>query len=116
MNAVSDTMLIRNELKEKFLRDFTREEQLFFLKKAHEAAGKGYPVCEDLVHYCYFLTMSERLSGIDSRGAEGYLRFLHVEAKREMNKEIRHYEEKLEQNKLPAPDSAVHRLIKYLSR
>ncbi len=112
---MSDTLLIGNELKNKFLRDLTRGEQLYFLKKVGEAAGKGYPVCEDLFHYCYFLTMNERLSGIDSYGAEGYLRFFLVEARRDINKEIKHYEEKLEQNKLPAPDIAVQRLIEYLS-
>ncbi len=113
---MSDTLLIRNELKEKFLRELTRGEQLFFLKKAREAAGKGYPVGEDLFYYCYFLTMNERLSNIDSHGAEGYMRFLLVETRRDINKEIRHYEEKLEQKKLPDADAAVHRLIEYLSR
>lgn len=112
-----DTLLIRNELKEKFLRDLTQGEQLFFLKKAREATtGKGYPVCDDLFHYCYFLTMNERLSVIDSHGAEGYMRFLLVEARRDLNKEIRHYEEKLEQKKLPTPNAAGPRLIEYLSR
>ncbi len=113
---MSDTLLIRNELKAKFLRDLTRGEQLFFLKKAREAAGKGYPVCEDLFYYCYFLTMNERLSSMDSHGAEGYLRFLLVEARRDINREIRYYEDKLEQKKRPAPDTAVYRLIEYLSR
>ncbi len=113
---MSDILLIRNELKEKFLRDLTRGEQLFFLKKAKEATGKGYPVCEDLFHYCYFLTMETRLRGIDSHGTEGYLRFLLVEAGSDMNKEIRYYEGKLEQKKLPAPDNAAQLLIEYLSR
>lgn len=114
---MSDTLLIRNELKQKFLRDLTPGEQLFFLKKAREATTeKGYPVCDDLFHYCYFLTMNERLKGIDSHGGEGYMRFLLVEARRDMNKEIRHYEEKLEQKKLPAPDATGHLLIEYLSR
>ncbi len=114
---MSDSFLIRNELKEKFLRDFTLGEQLFFLKKAREATTqKGYPVCEDLFHYCYFLTMNERFSGIDSRGGEGYMRFLLVEARRDMNKEIRHYEGKLDQKKLPVPNAAGLRLIEYLSR
>ncbi len=113
---MSDTLLIRNELKQKFLRDLTPGEHLFFLKKAREAAAeKCYPVCEDLFHYCYFLTMNERVSGIDSLGGEGYMRFLLVEAKRDMNKEIRHYEEKLERKKLPAPATG-HLLIEYLSR
>ncbi len=113
---MSDTLLIRKELKEKFLRDLTRGEQLFFLKKAGESAAKGYPVCEELFYYCYFLTLNERMSGIDAHSAEGYLRFLLVEARCDINKEIKHYEEKLEQKKLPAPDTAVHRLIEYLSQ
>ncbi len=112
-----DALLIRNELKDKFLRDLTQREQLFFLKKAREATiEKGYPVCDDLFYYCYFLTMHERLIGIDSQGAEGYMRFLLVEGRRDIDNEIRHYEEKLEQKKQPAPNAAGQRLIEYLSR
>jgi hypothetical protein len=114
---MSDTLLIRKELKDKFLRDLTHGEQLFFLKLARDATtGKGYPVCEDLFHYCYFLMMNERLSGIDSHGGEGFLRFLLVEARRDIKKKIRHYEEKLEQKKLLVPNAAGHRLIEYLLR
>ncbi len=112
-----DTLLIRQELKDKFLRDLTQREQLFFLKEAGKATiGKGYPVCDDLFYYCYFLTMHERLIDIDSQEAAGYMRFLHVEGRRDINKEIKHYEEKLEQKKQPMPNAAGHRLIEYLSR
>jgi hypothetical protein len=109
---LSDTLLIRKELKDKFLRDLTPGEQIFFLKKAREAtAEKGYPVNEDLFHYCYFLTMKERLSGIDSRGGEGFMRFLLVEALRDMDQEIKFYQERLESRKRKNPDVKAYALL-----
>ena len=103
---MSDTELNRKELKNKFLRDLTPGEQLFFLKKAREAMlQKGYPACEDLFHYCYFLTMKERLSGMDSRGGEGYMRFLRVQAEKDMEQEIVFYRDRLEKKKLPVADT-----------
>ena len=109
---MSDIVPIRKELKEKFIRDLTPGEQRFFLKKAREATTqKGYPVCEDLFHYCYFLTMRERLSGIDSYGGEGYMRFLLVETRRDTEQEVRFYEEQLESRKRPHPDIMAYALI-----
>jgi hypothetical protein len=108
----SNTIPIRRELKEKFIRDLTQGEQRFFLKKAREAiTQRGYPVCEDLFHYCYFLTMRERLSGIDSYGGEGYMRFLLVETRRDTEQEVRFYEERLESRKQPHPDIMAYALI-----
>jgi len=108
----SDMVPIRRELKEKFIRDLTPGEQRFFPKKAREAiTQRGYPACEDLFHYCYFLTMRERLSGIDSYDSEGYMRFLLVETRRDTEQEIRFYEERLESRKRPHPDVMAYTLI-----
>ena len=108
----SDMVPIGKALKEKFIRDLTPGEQRFFLKKAREAiTQRGYPACEDLFHYCYFLTMRERLSGIDSYGGEGYMRFLLVETRRDTEQEVRLYEERLESRKRPQPDIMAYALI-----
>jgi len=108
----SDMVPIGKALKEKFIRDLTPGEQRFFLKKAREAiTQRGYPACEDLFHYCYFLTMRERLSGIDSYGGEGYMRFLLVETRRDTEQEIRFYVERLESGKGPHPDVMAYTLI-----
>jgi hypothetical protein len=107
------------ELKAKFLREFTPSEQLYFLKKAKESvAQKGYPVSEDLFNYCYFVTLKERLHGMSagSQGGEGYMRFLLVETSRDIEKEVRYYEGRLEQKKPAAPGTTDCRLIEYLSR
>ncbi len=55
---------LRKELKERFIRDLTPAEKALFLRKAKEAIfRKGYRATEDLFHYCYFLTVKERLRG-----------------------------------------------------
>lgn len=107
------------ELKAKFLRDLTPSEQLFFLKQARESVDrKGYPISEDLFHYCYFQALKERLHaiGIDSHGGEGYMRFLLVESRRDVEREIRYYEERLEQKKLPVSGAFSRHFIEYLRR
>ncbi|MEW6162528.1 MAG: hypothetical protein AB1606_04350 [Nitrospirota bacterium] len=108
---------MRKELKEKFIRDLNPSEKLFFLKKAREAIMlKGYPACEDLFHYCYFLTLKERFRGISPQGGEGYLRFLLVEGTKDVEEAIKLYEERLEKKKLPIPDTEGYKLIEYFSK
>ena len=108
--------MIRRELKEKFLRDLTHSEKLLFLKIAREAiTRKGYQAGEDLFHYCYFLTLKERLRGMDLREGDGYMRVLLVEGSKEMEHTVRMYEETLEKRKLPAPDPEGQKFIEYFS-
>ena len=113
---MSDTLSLRNELKERFKREFTPSEKLFFLKIAREAiARKGYQASEDLFYYCYFLTLKERLSSISPQRGEGYARLFLVEAKKDLEEEIKVYEERLEANKLPTPDVRGFKFIEFLS-
>lgn len=92
-------MSLRRELKEKFLSEFTPAEQVFFLRKAREAIQeKGYPSKEDLFHYCFFLTLRERIRVLHS-GAEGYARVLFVEGMREVEDAVKIHEERLERAK-----------------
>jgi len=108
--------MIRKELKDKFIQELTPSERFFFLRIAREAiAQKGYPAVEDLFHYCYFLTLKERLRGISTQGGEGYMRFLLVEGMKDIEDAIKLYEEKLEIKKLSGPDPAGHELLEYLS-
>ncbi len=113
-HAMFDQSVQWRELKAKFLRDLTPSEQLFFLKQARESvAQKGYPVSEDLFYYCYSLTLKERLSAIvtGSHSGEGYMRFLLVESRREIEKEVKIYEERLEKKRRPVTDAAAYRLL-----
>ncbi len=106
-----------NELKGKFLRDLLPGEQLFFLKKARECvAGKGYPVSEDLFHYCFFLTLRERLRLVGSGGGEGLMRFMLVESRREIEGEVRVLERRLEERKRPAAAEEGRLLTEFLAR
>ncbi len=105
-----------NELKAKFLREFTPSEQLFFLKRARECANlKGYPVSEDLFNYCYLLTILERLRLIDTQGCEGFTRLMLVQSQKEARDEIKVCERRLEAKKLPATDRSPSRLLEYLA-
>ncbi len=110
------SLLIRTELKEQFLSELTPSEKMFFLRKAREAIIlHRYPVCEDLFHYCYFLTIRERFRGIGPGRDEGHLRFLLVEGVKETEEAIKLYRERLERNRLPIPDSRGERFIEFLS-
>lgn len=105
-----------NELKERFLREFTLPEQLFFLKRARECVNlKGYPASDDLFNYCYLLTILERLRLIDSRGCEGFMRHLLVHSLKETRDEMKVYQKRLEAKKLPTADSSSSRLLEYLA-
>ena len=108
--------MLRKELKEKFLRDLTPSERLFFLKKAREAiAQKRYPPSEDLFWYCYSLSIKERMRQIRPANGEGYLRFLLVQGAKETDEAIKMYEERLEKKKLPASDAEGRMFIEYFS-
>ncbi len=93
---MSELSNVLEELKGRFIKEFTSPERLFFLQKAQEAINqKGYPVCEDLYYYCYFLTIKERLRNTKSSGSEGYLRLLLVHGMRETEDAINLHEERL---------------------
>jgi hypothetical protein len=107
---------MKEVLKERFLRELTPAERLFFLRKAKEAiAQKGYPAAEDLFHYCYFLTLRERMRGIRAARGEGYVRVLLVEGTREIEEMITLYQDRLEKRKTASPDPEALRFIEYLS-
>jgi hypothetical protein len=110
--------LLRQELKKKFIQELTPSEKIFFLKKAQESILlKGYQACEDLFHYCYFLSLEERFRSISPfKGeGEGYLRFLLVEGTKDIENAVTLYEEKLEKKKLSTPDVKSYQFIEFLS-
>lgn len=105
-----------DELKAKFLHEFTPSEQLFFLNKARECVNrKGYPATEDLFNYCYLLTILERLRLIDYHGCEGFTRLILVESQKETRDEIKFYERQLESKKQPIPNMLSSRLLEYIA-
>jgi hypothetical protein len=115
-SAMMDPSLQWKELKAKFLRELSPGEQLFFLKKARECVQKkGYPVSEDLFHYCFFLTVEERLRLIDPQGCDGMMRIMLVQSRKEVQDERKVFERRLEEKKQPAADRDVTGLLDYLS-
>jgi len=107
---------MKEVLKEKFLSELTPPERIFFLRKAKEAVGqKGYPAGEDLFYYCYFLTLRERMRGIETARGDGYVRVLLVEGTKEIEETLKTYEERLEKRKTISPDPEALRFIEYLS-
>lgn len=109
-------ILIRKELKEKFTIDLNPSEKIFFLKKAKEAILlKGYQACEDLFHYCYFLTIQERFHSISPQRDTGFLRFLLVEGAKDIEEAIKLYEGRLEKRKFYKSDFEGYRFLEYFS-
>ncbi len=109
-------MRMKEVLKEKFLKELTPPERVFFLRKAKEAVGqKGYPAGEDLFYYCYFLTLRERMRGIGTSQGEGYVRVLLVEGTKEIEETIKTYEKRLEKRKILPPDPEALLFIEYFS-
>lgn len=107
---------LRKELKEKFIQDLTPSEKIFFLKKAQESIMlKGYLACEDLFHYCYFLTLKERFSRISPQRGEGCLRFLLVEGAKDIEEAIKLYEERLKKKKIHRSDTKGYEFIEHFS-
>jgi hypothetical protein len=106
---------MREVLKEKFLSELTPSERIFFLRKAKEAIGRGYPAGEELFYYCYFLTLRERMRSIGTGRGEGYVRVLLAEGTREIEETIGMYEERLEKEKRVSPDPAGLRFMEYLA-
>jgi hypothetical protein len=108
--------MLRKGLKEIFTQELTPSEKFFFLKKAREAiTQKRYPAGEALFHYCYFLTLKERMRGISSLGSEGFMRFLLVEGKKNIEEAVTLYQERLDKRKVPPADSTGYKFIKYFS-
>ena len=116
-NMIPDESSLQKELKEKFLRELPASEKIFFLKTAREAiTSRGYPACEDLFYYCYFLTLKERMQGFRDHRGEGFMRFLMVEGTKRIDDEIRLYAERLERKKKPQPDVMGLRFIEFFSQ
>jgi hypothetical protein len=108
--------MLRQGLKDLFLQELTPSEKLFFLKKAREAIDqKGYPADETLFHYCYFLTLKERMRWIKTEGGEGFMRVLLVEGNKEIEDTIKQYEERLEKVKRPVPDPSGYKFLDFFS-
>ena len=106
--------MIRREHKEKFQQELTAPEQVFFLKTAREAINsKRYCPSEDLFHYCYFMTMKERMKTIIPSRGDGMLRILLVEGTKDIDDALKIYIDRLEETKGPAPDPSGERFIEY---
>lgn len=109
--------LLWKELKEKFIQDLNSTERCFFLKKAKEVMMvRGYPACEDLYHYCYFLTMKERIRNIHAQGGSGLLRFIIVEGIKEVEEAIKLYQDKLEKKKLNISEIKDYNFLEFFSK
>ncbi len=108
--------LLWKELKEKFIQDLNSAERYFFLKKAKEAMMvRGYPACEDLYHYCYFLTIKERIRNTNAQGGSGLLRFIIVEGTKEVEEAIKLYQDKLEKKKLNTSEIKGYNFLDFFS-
>lgn len=108
--------LLMKELKEKFIIDFNPSEKLYFLRKAKEAILlKGYQTCEDLFHYCYFLTLRERFKKVSQFIDEGFLRFLLIECNKDIDEAIKLYKERLEKSRGSKTELEEYRFLEYFS-
>ncbi|MCX8030913.1 MAG: hypothetical protein N3A59_04945 [Thermodesulfovibrionales bacterium] len=114
---MSDLPFLRPELKEKFIKDFALSEKIFFLSKAKEAIfQKGYPACEDLYYFCYFLTLKQRLSNINTAGIYGFQKILLVYGKKDIEDMIKIHEDRLKDMKKDYLDSRDIEFIEYFNR
>jgi len=94
------TEVFGREVAKKFLKELSLAEQNYFLNKVNEAVYKnGYIPDEDLFHYCYFLTLKERLRTITSYRTEGYLRYIYAEGLKEVEDSIKLYKEKIDKKR-----------------
>jgi len=102
-------------LKEQFLREFSPSERFYFLKKAKEAVFiDGYVPGEDLYQYCYFLTQKKRLETMSDPGANGMVRYLAVEGRKDIDEALKIYKVRLEKNKRFVSYEECENFIRYL--
>jgi len=107
---------LRKELKERFLAELTPVEKAFFLRTAGFAIYEsGYRATEDLFHYCWFLTLRERLREMCPDPEQGYLRFVLVEGTRQIDDAVKLYRERLESSRQFVPDMGGSAFLDYLS-
>ncbi|NOX20069.1 MAG: hypothetical protein GXO99_02235 [Nitrospirae bacterium] len=93
---MENDQVLNEALKKRFFEELTDSEKHFFLKKAKELVYKeGYLVTEDLFYYCYFITLKERLRGTEQDIADGLLRYIRAEARKEIEDEISLYKSRL---------------------
>jgi hypothetical protein len=108
--------VLRKELKERFQSELSSGEKAFFLREAGDAIyERGYRAGEDLFHYCWFLTLRERLRGMRPDPSEGYLRFVLVEGTRQTEEAIKLYRGRLESTRQTVPDSEGSGFLDYFS-
>jgi hypothetical protein len=106
--------MIRREHKERFLHELIAPEQAFFLKTAREAINsKRYRPSADLFHYCFFMTMKERMKTISPSCGDGMLRILLVEGTKDIDDALKIYIDRLEETIGPAPDPSGERFIDF---
>ncbi|MDH5203567.1 MAG: hypothetical protein OEZ31_05220 [Nitrospirota bacterium] len=102
-------------LKEQFLREFNPAERIFFLKKARESLiVERYSPCEDLYHYCYFMTLKERIRSLSGHDAGGLARYLVVEGTKDVEEAITMYKKRLEKNRRFASLEERDQFLRYL--
>lgn len=108
--------MIRQEHKEKFLSELTGSEKVFFLKTAREAIDvKRYRASEELFHYCYFMTMKERMKTISPSQSDGMMRILLVEGTRDIDDALKIYRVRLEETKGAASNFPAEKFIEYFT-
>jgi hypothetical protein len=102
-------------LKEQFLREFSASERFYFLKSAQDAVFiDGYIPGEDLYQYCYFLTQKKRLESMSDPRASGFVRYLAVEGRKDIDDAIKIYKNRLEKTKRRLSFEEREHFIRYL--
>lgn len=102
-------------LKEQFLKEFSPSERFYFLRKAKEAVFiDGYIPGEDLYQYCYFLTQKKRLESMSDPCASGLVRYLAVEARKDIKEAVKIYKDRLEKDKRMLSFEEREHFIQYL--
>lgn len=113
---INNSFSIRKELKERFIKELTMSERIFFLNKARESIfQRGFPACEDLYYFCYFLTLKQRLSSINSLGTLGFQKFLLVYGMKDLEDSIKMHEQRLIDMKKSLPDNKDLEFIEFFS-
>ena len=106
---------ISPHLKEQFLREFIPSERLYFIKKAKEAAFiYGYVPCQDLYHYCYFLTQKKRLESLRDPHSSGLARYLAVECCKDIEDTLKIYKARLDKDRRAVPFEERENFIRLL--
>ncbi len=84
---------------EQFVKEFSEDEKVYFLEMLKSSLKKGYPRCEELYYYLFFMTIKRRIERLSGGYKDGLSAYLLSHGVREVSDMVSYYRERLEERR-----------------